>query len=168
MTFHSEPDRQILNTLYMFLVDIGMKPTSDTPEGKQDWVKRFYDIVKTKNPLFPTDVPEGKVWGAFTAAVFEGKAQRRGQNIGALRESFDNWIRQEMPKLKPKPPPIENTHTQDVYGRLEQWPDNVLIGQIRTIRSIGAGSNAWLAGTKGARGYCARIIAELTKRGINI
>ena len=159
------PSDEFLNTIYLFLLDIGAKNDIGTTKAeKSSYVKRFYEKICAQNPLFPKN-NESKVWATWMSDVISGKAPRRGNNLSAMLICFNDWIKLNAHDYLPKVTP--QYATEDTYGSIESWPDSVLVNQLAIIKQIGDGSVDWLNGMRGARGYLGRLKAESQKRGIS-
>lgn len=160
MTSHSD---QTLRTLYFFLCDIGAKPDLSDKKELRLYMERFYDNLYTDNPMFPKDRPESKVWAQWMSSVMDGKAMRKGNNMSAMLQCFNNWARTNISR-QPIKPDIQGERAVD--GPLEEWPNDVLLNQIAVIERMGNNAGAWLRGAKGAASWVGRIEAEIEKRGL--
>lgn len=157
MATHSD---NTLRMLYHFLVDIGAKPDLVSKDERRDYMVRLYDTICTDNPMFPKE-DESKVWASWTTAVLNGSAGRRGNNLSALLQCFNDWIRREMPRFRPAPDYEiqDNTPT-----KLEGWTDEMLLDQLSIIKRVGEGSTAWLGALRGTDSYLNRLHKEINKR----
>ena len=91
---HWEYDRNLLNMLYKFLVDIGAN--KDLPDDKtqlKGYLVRLHETITIKNSMFPLYTDFLELYQAWMNDVIFGKIGRNGNNISALARCFNEWYK---------------------------------------------------------------------------
>ena len=166
-----DPDRDLMNTIYRFLFDIGARNEIPTDKNEsQAYLIRWHEAL-IRSPHWPEKVPFYEVYAKFMSEMLNGSIDRKGNNIQAIVMAFQRWVDLKggkdkiWPHLQPKTlQPV--SYDDDVTGRLETWPDEVLIQQAETISMIWGSSIGRLAESLGANHYRRRIYQEMNRRGI--
>lgn len=165
-----EYDRNLLNMLYKFLVDIGAN--KDLPDDKvqlKSYLIRLHETITLKNNMFPFYADFIEIYNAWMQDVIYGRIGRNGNNISALARCFNewykinavNWIKQEQKEER-----VERTSGKDPET-LEEMPDDELKSILKIIRRLGGSDMESMFKSTEAKSYFNRVLAECKKRGID-
>jgi len=156
-------DRNVLNTLYIFLVDIGAKRTIpiDLTE-KRAYLIRLHESMTTKNPMFNPNIPFADIYPKFFMDVLYEKTSRSGNNISALSVCFNNWYKENAKNYLPtNQPEVVKKYSS---GTIEDLSDQELSNIYSTIMLLNSNGLKSLFDSQKADSYFKRIKEEYDKR----
>lgn len=156
-------DRNVLNTLYIFLIDIGAKRTIPIDlNEKRTYLIRLHESMTTKNPMFNPDIPFSEIYPQFFTDVLYEKTSRSGNNISALSVCFNNWYKENAKEYLPKnEPQIVKDSTN---GTVEDLSDQELTNIYSTIMLLNSNGLKSLFDSQKADSYFKRVKEEYEKR----
>lgn len=179
-------DREMLNAIYLFLIDIGASRDIPESEGpRKAFIQRVHESLSVNNPFYPEDIPFHVVYPRFFSVVINNQVERRGNNISALVGAFKNWISnprvteelyetwyriepsaapKQLQSAVPGETPDEIETNRIIEGQpVEKWPDSVLKEQLQTIQRIFGQLEEVMPSTSG---YRKQVIQEAKNRGL--
>lgn len=162
-----EYDKNLLNTLYQFHVDIGAaKELPVDKKALKNYLIRLHETITVKNPIFPDDVRFDSVYGVWMMAVVYEVAKRHGNNISALARCFNDWFKLNASEFIVK----EELTYGNRKSRTIQEFTNVEISRLYDIiEMINKGDNiGGLFNTGGAQSFCARLKKEYEQRELDL
>lgn len=156
-------DRNVLNTLYIFLVDIGAKRTIpiDLTE-KRAYLIRLHESMTTKNPMFNPNIFFSDIYPKFFMDVLYEKTSRSGNNISALSVCFNNWYKENAKDFLPTNQP--QVVKKDSVGTVEDLSDQELTNIYSTIMLLNSNGLKSLFDSQKADSYFKRIKEEYERR----
>lgn len=166
---HWEYDRNLLNMLYKFLVDIGAN--RDLPDDKlqlKQYLIRLHETITLKNGMFPIYAEFTKIYKSWMDDVIFGKIGRNGNNISALARCFNEWYKANAVNwigVEHKGEQVERTSGRGTET-IEKMPDEELLKILKIIDRIGGNDMGSLFNTTKAMSYCNRVLEECKKRGL--
>lgn len=176
-----EYDKEMMNTIYHFLHDIGAK--HEIPDSKkqiQEYLIRWHQTMMDCSH-FPENVDFHKVYPKFMSDMLNNRVDRKGNNLQAMVRAFQNWVDQnggksslwpeEAKTFKVFSPGLNPDSVQWVEGLpLEKQPDELIIDQHYKITTMMSDDDkrAWLKQIEanGGRGYIAKVMQEIKKRDL--
>ena len=166
---HWEYDRNLLNMLYKFLVDIGAN--KDLPDDKtqlKGYLVRLHETITIKNSMFPLYTDFLELYQAWMNDVIFGKIGRNGNNISALARCFNEWYKANANNWIKKEHKEEQVERTSGRGNetIETMSDDELLKILKIIDRIGGNDMGSLFNTTEAMSYCNRVLEECKKRGL--
>lgn len=160
-----EYDKNILNTLYQFHIDIGA--TKELPTDKKalkDYLIRLHETITVNNPILPDHVRFDSVYGVWMMAVVYEVAKRHGNNISALARCFNDWFKLNADEFIPK---NELPYNQSKSRTIKEFT-NVEISRLYDIvEMLNYGDLiGGLFSTGGANSFFKRLKSEYELRGL--
>jgi hypothetical protein len=104
MSYHfEEQQREYLNGLYRFLINVGQKSLFDglSKEDKQKELIYIHNKLILENPIAPKNIAPDIIYREFFHSVYYGSKEYKIFNIYQLVRSFIQWLREAetIPKL---------------------------------------------------------------------
>jgi len=158
-----EYDKNLLNTIYKFHVDIGASKELPTDKRTlQNYLIRLHETITVNNPIYPDHVEFDRIYPSWMMAVIYEEAKRNGNNISALARCFNEWYKVNADKyIKSEAPSYGNTKSR----RVAEFSNAEIARQYDIILMLNENNlNTGLFGSTGAKSYFNRVKQEYEAR----
>lgn len=156
-------DKNTLNTIYLFLNDIGAKRTipTETKQATQQYIIRLHEALTVLNPKFREDLIFDEVYPLFFMDVIYERAQRNGNNISSLCICFNKWLSDNSQKFEQEEqkPKVEKPSTP-----VESFDDHTLTNLYQIITKLYGFNEIGLKSYDGMDTFTSRVINEYNSR----
>ena len=152
-----------LNTIYLFLSDIGAKRTvpTETKQATQQYIIRLHEALTVLNPKFREDLIFEEVYPLFFMDVIYERAQRNGNNISSLCICFNKWLSDNALKFQKEE---QVPKTQSESTPVESFDDHTLSNLYEIITKLYGYNEIGLKNIDGIDKFTTRVIHEYRRR----
>lgn len=158
-----EYDKNLLNTIYKFHIDIGASKELPTDKRTlQSYLIRLHETITVNNPIYPEDVEFDTIYPSWMMAVIYEEAKRNGNNISALARCFNEWYKINAHQyIKSTAPSYSNSSNRTVAD----FSNAEIARQYDLILMLNENNlNTGLFGSTGAKSYFNRVKEEYIRR----
>lgn len=156
-------EKNTLNTIYLFLSDIGAKRTvpTETKQATQQYIIRLHEALTVLNPKFREDLIFEEVYPLFFMDVIYERAQRNGNNISSLCICFNKWLSDNALKFQKEE---QVPKTQSESTPVESFDDHTLSNLYEIITKLYGYNEIGLKNIDGIDKFTTRVIHEYRRR----
>lgn len=156
-------EKNTLNTIYLFLNDIGAKRTipTETKQATQQYIIRLHEALTVLNPRFREDLFFDEVYPLFFMDVIYERAQRNGNNISSLCICFNKWLSDNSQKFKEEEQKLKK---EAPSTPVESFDDNTLSNLYQIITKLYGYNEIGLKNLDGMDKFTTRVINEYKSR----
>lgn len=166
----SDENIAIANRMYGLFSDLGaLRELPGDKAASTGFLIRAWNKIVVENPRWPQrgDFYTGFLASRFFAALVNGTAPRKGNNISALCQSFADWYSTEQERIivdayYQRFPDLRPKAIKTVKTGLTDWDDKTIQDQYSKIKELFG--NDSIAGFPGAQNYFQRITREYQRR----
>lgn len=154
-------ERNVLNSLYLFLKDIGaVRTVPSDNESKRLHIIRLHEALTVMNPSFNEDVPFLDVYPDFFMDVIYEKVSRNGNNISSLCICFNKWYKDNSTRF------VKEQEVEQVVDnrQIEDFDDNTIKSLYNTLNILYSNSTIDIIDRTKDTSYFARVKNEYEKR----
>lgn len=186
-----EIDEDTWKMMYQTYFKIGA--TSELPSSGnrvQAVLSEMYRIVFVDNHRVPDDIPFVIIWEEFSDGLIRGDIERKGNNMGALCQAFNDWITQERVRnlirevFRREFPERQHKQLQGATNfdepdkfeinkltagkKVEEWPAEAIEDTLKSLKTLSGSEQDFIEERLRAGKFISRVINRAKELGIEV